>query len=268
MSNQNNIEILKSIDRYISGDLSQNEIDKLWIEFLQHPEYYKLFETELHFRGLIKRGVKPNFYEGQSEVNEPGVAYLYRYKTWIAAAAAALIITIGLQFFAMDEQQAEQQWALASIDKTELVGAIVYRSDEQEAAAIDVAINEALALAYDDETLRAIEKFQNLLNQSPTEQQRSRIEMNLGILLYNTGDYESASVHFKSVVSLDEENIYSREKGYWFLGNAYLNIGRLQDAREAVFEAYTMNGRYQNPALALLKKLDIRLGYIPPDEVR
>ncbi|MCC5942678.1 MAG: hypothetical protein JJU37_14145 [Balneolaceae bacterium] len=268
MSEEKNIEILKSIENFINGELSQSEIDDLWVEFLKNPEYYKLFETELHLKALIKKGVKPNFIDDVGKVNEPTTHYLYKYKAWIVAAAAALLITIGLQFFSIDEQQAMQQWAISSIDKTEMLGADVYRSDEQEVASVDIAINEALALAYNDETVIAIERFRELLTLSPTDQQRVRIEMNLGILLYNVTAYESAAVHFESVVEFEEADINFKEKGYWFLGNAYLNMGQLQEARDAVFEAYTMSGRFQNPALALLKNLDLRLGNIPPDEVR
>ncbi len=268
MNEQENIEILKSIEKFINGELSQSEIDELWVEFLKNPEYYKLFETELHLKGLIKKGVKPNFIDDVGEVNEPATHYLYKYKTWVAAAAAALLITVGLQFFSMSEEAAMQQWSIASIDKTEMLGADIYRSDEDEAATLDIAINEALALAYSDETVLAIERFRELLTLSPNEKQRARIEMNLGILLYNVTAYESAAVHFESVIQFDEADINLQEKAYWFLGNTYLNLGLLNEAREAVFEAYTMSGRFQSPALSLLKNLDLRLGNIPPDEVR
>ncbi len=269
MTDQKTIRILQTIEKYINGELSQPEIDDLWVEFLQNPEYYRLFETELHLKSLIKEGVKPNFtHDDDSEVNEPAVSYLYSYKIWAIAAAAALLITIGLQFFAMDEQQTRQQWAITSIDKTEMLGADLYRSDEHDAAILDIAINEALALAYDDETILAIERFREMQTLSPTQQQRIRIEMNLGILLYNITAYESAAVHFQSVTEIEEADDNFIEKSYWFLGNAYLNMGNMTNAREAVFEVYTMNGRFQDPALTLLKKLDLQLGNIPPDEVQ
>jgi len=40
------------IEAYILGRLNQKEIDELWIEFLRSPEWYDLFETELHLRSL------------------------------------------------------------------------------------------------------------------------------------------------------------------------------------------------------------------------
>ncbi len=46
------IRIQKLIEAYILGKLDQREIDLLWIEFLKAPEWYDLFETELHLRSL------------------------------------------------------------------------------------------------------------------------------------------------------------------------------------------------------------------------
>jgi hypothetical protein len=38
------------IERYISGELSPIEIDEIWIGFLQYPELFEYFITELHLR--------------------------------------------------------------------------------------------------------------------------------------------------------------------------------------------------------------------------
>ncbi|TVR15194.1 MAG: hypothetical protein EA391_11190 [Balneolaceae bacterium] len=268
MSEKEHIEILKSIEKFILGELSQSQIDDLWVEFLKNPEYYKLFETELYMRGLAGKGIKPNFSDDLSQVKEPAVSYIYKYRVWFAAAAAALLITIGLQFFSINEQQAMQQWALSSIDTNEMLGAEIFRSDEPDVASIDIAINEALALAFNDETIIAIERFRELLTMPHTESQRVRIEVNLGILLYNVTAYESAVVYFESALGAESIDRNLKEKTYWFLGNAYLNIGQVNEARDAVFEAYTLSGRFQSPALALLKKLDQRIHTVPPDAVR
>jgi len=38
--------------RYIKGELSQEEIDKLWIEFLIDPDRFDRFLTLLHLEAL------------------------------------------------------------------------------------------------------------------------------------------------------------------------------------------------------------------------
>lgn len=257
MNTDHKIELLKSIDKYIKGELNQDEIDELWIEFLRNPEVFSYFETEIHLQSLVRKGKKPESFgndgAGKSQSN------IRLFKAWFVAAAAAVLIAVGLQFFAMEPNQSGNQLALGSINQTEMIGSDVYRSDEERRSDIDIQINEALAAAYEDETNEAIRKFRALLSQSLDENQQVRVELNLGILLYNQEDYESAVNHFQSVTQIQNVNESFIEKGWWFLGNSLLNIGNIEDAREAVFNAYSMNGRFQNSALALLKKLDQQL---------
>lgn len=265
MKEQEKIQLLEKIDRYIKGELSQDEIDDLWKKFLQNPEWYDWFETELHLRSLIEKGLKPNF----NTVEEPDGSTKYTvkgYMTWVYAAAAAVILAIGLQFFNFEQGEPIPSFALTEIEQSNLIGADVLRSDDGPAANLDVAINDALATAYEGDRAQAIEKFQELLNQSTNNQQQARIEMNLGILFYNSGDYDSAKTHFQSIIEIENLEDYQMEKAWWFLGNALLNLDQPREARQAVFNAYNMNGRYQSEALSLLQKLDVRLGYTSSED--
>jgi len=270
MNNDEKIEILKKIDRYIRGKLNQEEIDKLWMIFLQHPETYKWFETELHLQSLIKKGKNP-FVEPENSTEQPDeprkASNIRSIRTWIMAAAASVLLVMGLQFFSMSEEESINRWAISSIDHSELMGADILRSDDEDAAELDVLMNQALSAAYEEEFEEAIETFNLLLEQESSGLKNARIKLNLGIIHYNLMDYDQAKQHFQSVLETDEIDSNIEEKAWWFLGNAQLNLQELSEAREAVFNAYSMDGRFQNPALALLKKLDVRLGYVPPDEL-
>ncbi len=269
MNTKENIEILAKIERYILGELSQEEIDDLWVEFLKNPEYYKWFETELHLRGLARKGINP-FEEKQPETvdeTESEISKINSIKTWVLAAAATVLLVVGLQFFSVSEEESTNRWAIASIEHTEMVGADVLRSDEEEVSDFEVSINEALSAAYEEEFDEAIEKFEWLYEQAPNNLQRAKIGMNLGILHYNLSEYEPAKTYFQSVLETEEIERFVEEKAWWFLGNAHLNLRELEEAREAVFNAYSLDGRFQNPALSLLKKLDVRLGYVPSAEL-
>jgi len=46
-------QIQRQIENYILGKLTANEIDKLWTEFLNVPEWYDYFITEIHLRALL-----------------------------------------------------------------------------------------------------------------------------------------------------------------------------------------------------------------------
>ncbi len=264
MNKEENIQILKKIDQYIRGELSQEEIDELWKIFLQHPEYYKIFETEVHLKSLIRKGKRPNF--GRESGEDTTFYPLNRYKGWILAAAAAVILAVGLQFFSLEQPETIQNLAVAEIDPSNLTGADVLRSDDGPATDTDVSINDALATAYEGDTDAAIEMFRELLDETLTVRQKASVEINLGILLYNKGEYERAKTRFLAVTEIEEIPEYQKEESWWFLGNTYLNLHQPHEARDAVFKAYSLGGRFQSAALSLLKKLDLRLGNIPPDE--
>lgn len=257
-------KIIKEIDRYIKGDLTPKEIDNLWAEFLKKPEYYRWFETELYLVKMAKDKKTGNIHRLEKTSDKKNSGFK-SYKKWALAAAAVLIISVGLQLFSIDGSGSVYNQAITKIDSSELAGADIYRSDEEVSNRLDVIINQGLALAYEGENEAAIETFKNILTQDPTEEQRARAELNLGILLYNMGDYEEAVIYFESVTQIEEITNFFEEKAWWFLGNAYLNLRQLSDARKAVFNAYTLDGRYQSPALSLLKNLDIELGIIPSE---
>lgn len=42
------IEVQEKIEKYVRGELTEKEEDKLWIEFLAEPEWYRYFDTWLH----------------------------------------------------------------------------------------------------------------------------------------------------------------------------------------------------------------------------
>lgn len=265
MKDQEKIQQLQKIDLYIKGELSQDEIDELWKEFLKDPELYNWFETELHLQSLIKKRKKPSF-STEEPTPDSSQSILGANKVWLYAAAAAIILAISLQFFTFEQIEPIPSLALSEIEQTNLIGSDVLRSEESRVADLDVAINDALATAYEGETAEAIDQFQDLLNESPNNQQRARIKMNLGILFYNSGEYESAQIHFKSITGNEAIEDYQQEKSWWFLGNTLLNLNQPRAAREAIFNAYSINGRYHSAALSLLKKLDVRLGNIPVEE--
>lgn len=44
----------RKIEKYIRGELSANQINELWIEFIREPELYDYFNTYLHLIALAK----------------------------------------------------------------------------------------------------------------------------------------------------------------------------------------------------------------------
>lgn len=257
-------EIYRNITRYIDGDLSQEEVENLWAQFVDNPEYYKLFETELHLRDLAKKESGSNIHSIHSDSDQSEKKSFWRSsKVWVMAAAAALLIGFGFQLFSISDTHVYHPDSISKIDINEMSGSDILRSEGDASVTMDIEINRALAAAYEDDSENAVRKFRSLLMQNPDPHQKARIELNLGILYYNMADYEQASQYFESAAQADVMNRFFREKAWWFLGNAYLNLEMLEDARGAVYNAYTSDGRFMSPALSLLKKLDEELDSEP-----
>lgn len=49
---ENNIEIQNRIEEYIKGRLSDEEIDELWVLFLESPEWFDYFTTLLNLYSI------------------------------------------------------------------------------------------------------------------------------------------------------------------------------------------------------------------------
>jgi len=247
-------QIIKEIDRYINGELQPDEIDLLWEQFLKNPEYFEWFETELHLKKLVmdsKKGkINPFGSKRGSSLGGKGV-----FRKWMMAAAAAVAIGFGLQIFFMDQQVSIHPYSIDAIDYTEMAGADLYRSDGERPGALDVAMNQGIAYAYNNEPEKAISQFQEILAYDPDDFVRIRAEMNLGILFFNTAKFESALPHFIYLTEQEDLGHFFEEKAWWYLGNTYLNLREIAEARVAVLRASAMDGRYKADADSLLEKL-------------
>lgn len=253
-------EIYKEIIRYIEDDLSMEEIENLWEIFVEHPETYKLFETELHLRDLAKEANQNKIHSIDGLSVSAESRQLYSAKSWILAAAAVLLIGFGFQQFFAGETDLSHPYAISYIDINEMAGSDILRSEQEITYVMDVEINRALAMSYEGESEKAAEKFKRLLVQEPDPEQKARIDMNLGILYYNRADYNQAKSYFEPAARADRMNRFFKEKAWWFLGNTYLNLEMMEEAREAVHNAYISDGRFVDSAQSLLEKLDIELG--------
>lgn len=54
LNSERQIQIQKQIVKYIRGDLTDKEVDKLWVIFLKDPEWYDYFEIELYMVAIFK----------------------------------------------------------------------------------------------------------------------------------------------------------------------------------------------------------------------
>lgn len=252
MENSREIEIRKQIDAYIKGNLDESEIEQLWNEFAKNPELLDVLEIEVHVKELIER-------EAQRAKKEATVHKLPSW-TWHAAAAAVLVIIALVQLFRVDTPTEMEQFVVQKISPGEIETADGVRDKDMRITTADSLLNLGFEAVMSGNENRALELFDKVIQQYDEEPYGSKAYLNKGIILYNEGDYESAIVAFNESAHRAQDSRMISEKAYWYLGNALINIGELEKARGAVFEAYQLDGIFRQPAFRLLKKLNNDLG--------
>ncbi len=233
---QNKIE--DKIDQYINGQLSQEEIDELWAELIQDGYHLDYLKTVANLKEAVKK-----------RKEKRKVRQLRRY--WSYAAAAVLALTIGvISVFNLSQMGADAN--VKPIDSIELD---YYRSSEGTVNdGVDSrVIRDAITLANSGEFDQATALLNNELQKAENPQWISELNLNLGSLYYNEGDYQQSISYFEEVVERESAiDVLTVEKAYWYLGNAYFQMDELDQAKQNIEKAYALNGAYRRVAQSYL----------------
>lgn len=260
MKESGDIELIRKIDAYVKGALSEEQVDELWAELLQKPDYIDYLETELAVRDLVRdraRGRKDSSEvapDTPQDRKEGALSYLGGWGR-VAAAAAVLLVALAYLYWGPHQQPEPKQLALARIDtRTDLALPQVTRGVEDLGTA-DSLLNagyHALVLGNRGEALRL---FGDLAEDRGGEADAARANLNIGILEYNAERFAEADSAFRAVTSNHQAPGLVNEKAWWFLGNTYLRMDRPAEAREALKRAASFEGPYRGPAERLLERL-------------
>ncbi|MDR8391357.1 tetratricopeptide repeat protein [Aliifodinibius sp. S!AR15-10] len=252
------IKIIKQIDAYIKGQLSDKETEELWISLLKNQEHLDYLETELAVKSILEEK------QGRTGGRENDkVSELQKSWKWIAAAASVAILVIAINFFKLDGSQPLADQTIDSINMTNnLAAPMVMRSQKSELTGADSLMNVGFQAALSGNIARAVRMYEDVTRQYEDAPVAARAHLNIGIIKYNNGEFKPASRAFQQTLSIVEDDKVLQEKAYWYLGNAYVNIDSLEQAREAIQKAYALDGTYRKPAFRLLRKLDYELGNI------
>lgn len=229
-----NKDLERKIDLYVNGKLNADEVDELWSELIQDEYYLDYMKSVANLKALIdeKQSAKP-----VSKVLS------FRDAAKYAAAAAAVLIAAVVGVLNMNTS------GDLSVDPITQIGLDVVRSAEgvPEAVTSDI-IREAILLASDGQTEKAITLLETELNQVDDAQTKAEIALSLGSIQYNNGDYTASMESFELVTAQQDVDVLTLEKGYWFLGNTYFQLDRLDEAEAAFKKAYELNGAYSRVA--------------------
>lgn len=240
---QNKLE--EKIDRYVNGQLSQEEIDDLWAELIQDGYHLDYLKTVANLKEVVKK-----------KKERRKTLKMKRY--WSYAAAAVIALTIGI-LGVMNLQQSSINGEVQPIESIELD---YYRSSEGtiDNEVDNNVIRDAITLANTGQFDQATALLNKELQQAENPQWISELNLNLGSLYYNEGNYRQSTDYFQKIIAqkesandnLSTDEILILEKAYWYLGNAYFQLDELDKAKQNIENAYALNGEYRRVAQSYL----------------
>lgn len=240
---QNKLE--EKIDQYVNGQLSQEEVDELWAELIQDGYHLDYLKTVANLKEVVKK-----------KKERRKALKMKRY--WSYAAAAVIALTIGV-LGVMNFQQSGVNRDIQPIQSIELD---YYRSSEGIVGneADKSIIRDAITLANTGQFDQATALLNRELQQANDPQWISELNLNLGSLYYNEGNYRESTDYFQKIITqkessnnnLSTEEKLILEKAYWYLGNAYFQLDQLDMAKQNIENAYALNGAYRRVAESYL----------------
>ncbi len=247
--------IYKKIDAYIKGSLEEKEIEELWVEFAKAPELLDELELEVGIKELIEK----HFSSATKEQ-----ASIHKLPKWIwhASAAAAILMVALVQFFRVDTPTDISDFLVINIPESQVETSDGIRAKDMVISTADSLLNLGFAAIVSGNNNRALELFDTIIDKYDMEPYGSKAFLNKGIINYNESMYEAAAANFEAAIERAKENRMISEKAYWYLGNAYINLGEMEKAFEAVGEAYKKDGIFRKSAYVLYQKLSYDLGKV------
>lgn len=238
-------ELERKIDLYVHGQLNDEQIDDLWAELIQNDYALDYLKTVASLKGVIEE-------ESEQELNQKkNNIRILKSSNWYMAAAAAMVLIVGA--FGLLQLNTESE----SIDPIASIELDYYRSADgtAEGDGGDTIIREAIVLANEGEHQQALQIIDNGLDQISDADSRALLYINAGSILYNASRYDDAITRFEKVVEIEESDPLVKERAYWYLGNTYFQLNKLEEAKQAFQNAYELNGAYSRVAQSYLKAL-------------
>jgi len=234
--NNEKLEVEKQIDRYVAGQLSQEEIDELWVELVQHDEYMAYLETSANLKEITRDK------QEKSAKGRPA---------WMYAAAAVVLLLLAV----IGVMQYQNNTALGDIEPISQIEPDYYRSTDTNYTADDreKIIRKAVELYNNNQFDEAVAVLNTERERTTDVSWIAELDITIGTLFYNHDKFNNAAFYFADVINYEDNiELLTLEKAYWYLGNSYFQMDMLEEAEEAMIKAYKLNGAYSRVAKSYL----------------
>jgi TolA-binding protein len=232
------------IDQYVSGKLSQEQIDEVWAEILADSHNYDYLKTTVSLRNIVRETSNP---DSTPTISKGARSTVFR-KYAIAAGLALTLGSTGVYLYTNNSNTELQP--LQVLEFTTLRSSADFNSDD-----LQRNIQQAINLAISGQSVEAVHLLETIFHEQSDPTIQSEVLMNVGIIQYNASDYESAIQTFSQLLSqVDMEPMLS-ERAQWNLAQSYMAQGNLDEARASFEVVVAMDGAHSRVARTYLKSL-------------
>jgi tetratricopeptide (TPR) repeat protein len=235
-----NIELEQQIDRYVSGELNQDQVDELWTQLIQEPYYAEYLKTVANISHIIS----------SSKIRKVDTQEIRSTNVWYAFAATVVLV-IGLMSTMLIYKDASvNRFDAMSNLEMHNVRSTVISADEVEAG-----IQHGIGLAVTGNTDQAITHLSDLYEKVSLADVRSDIQLNIGIIQYNSSRFEEAKNTFQLITETNSDDKLMMEKALWYKANTYLKLGSVEEAKHLIRQVHDIDGAYRRIAATYLANL-------------
>ncbi|MEO1023875.1 MAG: tetratricopeptide repeat protein [Bacteroidota bacterium] len=253
-------ELLERIDAYVKGNLTANDEQALWEELALYPEWIETLETELGVYHILTRAKESEQRKAPAPVRRiPSFA-------WPLSTAAIVLLVLGIQLFRVPTPTELNEFIVERIEPSQMEVSQAVRSEGAPASTADSLLNAGFEAALAGNYEKAEQAYQQVIELQEEASTVSRAHLNTGIIRYNEGAFAEASTLFEQTAAQAEEGSMIAEKAYWYWGNSLVNLGKLEEGRAVVYQAYQMDGLFRDDAFLLILKLNVELGNSDVDD--
>jgi len=234
------------IDAYRRGELSDEQIDKLWEELIEYPEYLDYLKNSVNLEAIATEEDNAVTDAASARRNtRKSKPEFYKIPAMWGRVAATLLVIAGVlsvvYLFGSDYIFEPKPMKEIELD--------TYRSSTIPSAEFDRKVQEAINLASLEKYHEALQKLEEMEENELTTEQIISLHINKGSIHYNSGDYLAAKDVFHGILDEDYDlHVLTREKVHWFLGNTYLQLEEEGKAQQHIKKTYELNGAYRRLA--------------------
>lgn len=252
-SNEFQHELERKIDLYICGRLNQDQIDELWVEMIENPNAYAYLKTTVTLQKIAKNkgaiGSETN--PGFKNITISKARSSKNWKKYAAAAAIVVSAGIGGSYIIESNSDLVDASGFKPYDKLEFV---VYRSSENSQQLNDAnqALKKAIDSALMGDTSQVLILLNSILESTDDELIKAEAYLNIGILEYNSNDFNAAAMSLQNAALLSSDNVLLYERVIWNLAHAQMALGDNANAKSTIKQVVALEGAHSRAAQTYL----------------